>query len=672
MDEKRVIDYTKYKLKKEDELKDILKGIDRIILLWCKMCFTEFKEESEEEVQKIIEIAEELNITISHLEGIDFLCNNHHTKKILQSISSKEPVGVISCGIGIQFVSNFFDGERDVFALADSVSQNENVASVVGYHGISLVSEKCAACGECYLEKTGGICPVVNCPKGLLNGPCGGATEDGKCEVNKEQPCVWIEIYKRLKGQKRKIDSQINIRNYNIFPLEEKKKYIKMNQKRRLEGFYGGVYPLEKKEMTENIPIKLFPQPERVSIFLLQHTGTPAKPLVKIGDKVKKGQKIGESVSFLSVPVHSSVSGKVIAIEEKIHPVSQTLQTAVVIENDGKETPDISIEPVFNWQELPREKLIEILKEKGIVGLGGAMFPSYAKLCPPKPVDLLIINGCECEPYLNADNRLMIEHSEELLKGIDIVKRLLDVRDVIFSIEDNKKLAVETISSTLKNFSGIKLSTLKTKYPQGAEKILIKKVSGREVPEGGLPFDVGVVVFNVATLYSIYKAIYEGLPLIERVVTIAGENATAAGNYIIRIGTCFSNILNTCFNIGPSIPEKYEMKIGGPMMGIVQKDVNSAVIKGSTGLILMEKYPVEVSEENICIKCGRCIDVCPMELIPYYYVYYGQKKQWSEMAKYNVKSCIECGCCQYICSSKIDIIGLIKKGKKYADNKMQK
>jgi len=484
MDEKRVIDYTKYKLKERDELKDILKGIDRIILLWCKKCFTEFKEESEEEVQKIIEIAEELNITISHLEGIDFLCNNHYTKKILQSISSKEPVGVISCGIGIQVISNFFDGERDVFALADSVPQNENVASVIGYHGISLGSEKCAACGECYLEKTGGICPVINCPKGLLNGPCGGATEDGKCEVNKEQLCVWIEIYKRLKGQKRKIDSQINIRNYNIFPLEEKKKYIKVNQEKRLEGFYGGVYPLEKKEETENIPIKLFPQPERVSIFLLQHTGTPAKPLVKIGDKVKKGQKIGESVSFLSVPVHSSVSGKVIAIEEKIHPVSQTLQPAVVIENDGKETPDISIEPVFNWQELPREKLIEILKEKGIVGLGGAMFPSYAKLCPPKPVDLLIVNGCECEPYLNADNRLMIEQPEELLKGIDIVKRLLDVKDVIFSIEDNKKLAVETISSTLKNFSGIKLSSLKTKYPQGAEKILIKKVSGREVPSG--------------------------------------------------------------------------------------------------------------------------------------------------------------------------------------------
>lgn len=670
MDEKTVVDYTKYRLKKEDELKESLGGINRMTLLWCKKCFTEFKEETEQECQQAIKIIRGLNLSISHCEGIDFLCNNHHTIKVLQALSSEEPVGVISCGIGIQFVASFFDGKRKVLALADSVPQSGNATSIAGYHGIALGAEKCAACGQCYLEKTGGICPVVACAKSLLNGPCGGASKDGKCEVNKELPCAWIEIYKRLNGQKRGIDSRIDIRDYNVFPVDEEKKHIKINQERRREGFYGGLYPLEQKEATEGLSIRVFPAPERVSIFLSQHTGIPAKLLVKTGDKVKKGQKIGESGGFVSATVHSSVSGKVIAIEEKVHPVSQTLQTAVVIENDGRDTPDSSIEPLISRDGLPREKVIDILKEKGIVGLGGAMFPSSVKLSPPKPVDILIVNGCECEPYLNADNRLMIEHPEELLKGIEIVRRLLEIKDIIFAIEDNKKEAVESISSAVKNYPDIKVAIPKTKYPQGAERMLIKRVSGREVPEAGLPFDVGVVVFNVATLYAIYKAVYEGLPLIERVITVAGEDAVSPGNYLVRIGTHFSDILASCSGIKSSIPEGYELRMGGPMMGIVQKDVNSAVIKGTTGLLLMKKYPVEVSEENICIRCGRCVDVCPMELIPYYYAYYGQKKQWSDMARYKVKSCIECGCCQYICSSKIDIVGLVKKGKRYADNKM--
>ncbi|HPP29910.1 MAG TPA: electron transport complex subunit RsxC [bacterium] len=670
MGEKIVIDYTKYRLKKEDELKNILSNVNKLTLLWCKKCFTEFREEPGEECDEAVRIIRDSGVEIAGCEGIDFLCNNYLTGKILELMSDNIPVGVISCGIGIQFVSNFFNGSRKVLALSDSIPQSGNATSIVGYHGIALGAEKCAACGQCYLGKTGGICPVVACAKSLLNGPCGGASKDGKCEVNKELPCVWIEIYKRLNNQKREMGKKIDIRDYNIFSVEKEKKHIKKNQGTRATGFYGGVYPQENKDIAEAIPIKVFSIPERIAIFLSQHTGIPAKPLVKPGDRVRKGQKIGESAGFVSAPVHSSVSGKVIEIENKLHPVSQTLQPAVVIENDGMEKLDSAIEPLTEWQQLPKEKLLDILKEKGIVGLGGAMFPSSVKLCPPKPVDTLIVNGCECEPYLNSDNRLMIEHSQEILKGIEIVKKLLGVSSVIFAIEDNKKEAIEIIRRSLENYPEVKLETPATKYPQGAEKMLIKRTSGRIVPEGGLPFDVGVVVFNVGTLHSIYRAIYEGMPLIERVITVAGKNAIAPGNYIIRIGTHFSDILNTCFDIKSStIPDDCELKMGGPMMGIVQQDVNSAVIKGTTGLLLLEKYPVNVSEENICIRCGRCVDVCPMELIPYYYAYYGQKGQWSDMTKYKVKNCIECGCCQYICSSKINLISLIKKGKRNADNR---
>ncbi|MCM8804091.1 MAG: electron transport complex subunit RsxC [Candidatus Omnitrophica bacterium] len=668
MGKKQVMDYTKYRIKAEKEVREALSTLDNLCIIWCKKCFSEFKEEPAEECDKVVEVARELNIKIVECRGIDFLCNNHLTGKVLKSFKDNITVGVISCGIGIQFVSNFFNGNRKVLALADSLPQSGNATSIVGYHGIALGEEKCAACGQCYLEKTGGICPVVSCAKSLLNGACGGANKDGKCEINKEIPCAWVEIYKRLGKQKRETNKDIDIRNYNIFSIEERIRCVKNNQERRRESFYGGIYPLDNKELTETMPLKDFGPPKVVSVFLSQHTGRPAKVIVKVGDRVKKGQKIGEPDGFISSSVHSPVSGKVIAIEEKIHPIVRIPQVAIIIENDYTEMLDSSVEPLTDWDKLPKQKLIEILKEKGVVGLGGAMFPSSVKLCPPKPVDTLIVNGCECEPYLNADNRLIIEYSEEILKGIEIVRKLLEVSNIIFAIEDNKKEAIEIIRSSLENYPAVKLEILKTKYPQGAERMLIKRTTGRDVPEGGLPFDVGCVVFNVGTIHSIYRAIYKGMPVIERAVTVVGENVIASGNYIIRIGTHFSDILDTCFGI-KSIPEGYELKMGGPIMGVLQKDTNSSVIKGTTGLLLLKKYPVGVSEENTCIRCGRCVDVCPMELIPYYYAYYGQKSLWDEMVKYKVKNCIECGCCQYICSSKIDLISLIKKGKRYADNK---
>lgn len=668
MAEKNLKDYTKYKEKTEDEIREILSTIKNLHIIWCKKCFSEFKEENFDECKGVIKVASELNIKIIDCNGIDFLCNNYLTGKILESFSDNLPLGVISCGIGIQFVSNFFDGDRKVVALADSLPQSKNSTSIVGYHGISLGEEKCAGCGQCFLEKTGGICPIVNCAKSLLNGPCGGADKEGKCEVHKEIPCAWIEIYRRLEKQTRYVSKSVDIRNYNVFSFDEKRKYIKENQERRKEGFYGGVYPADKKELTETIPLKTFPSSEKLSVFLSQHTGNPANLIVKVGDRVKKGQKIGQADGFISSTVHSPVSGKVISIEEKIHPVYQKPQLSIIIENDFNETLDPSVEPIINWDKLQKDKLIYLLKEKGIVGLGGAMFPSHVKLSPPRKVDTLIVNGCECEPYLNADNRLMIEQPESIIKGIEIVRSILDISNVIFAIEDNKKDAITSVGQVLNKYSGIKLETLKTKYPQGAEKMLIKRTTGRIVPEGGLPFEVGVIVLNVSTLYSIYRAIYQGIPLIERYITVAGESAILPGNFLIKIGTNFLDILKTCFGLD-AIPSGYQLKMGGPMMGITQNDVTSSVIKGTTGILLLEKSVIDFSEENICIRCGRCVDVCPMELLPYYYAFYGSKRKWEEMKKYKVKNCIECGCCQYICPSKINLISLIKKGKKNVDNK---
>jgi len=671
MGETAVKDYTKYRLKGEKEIREILEGIPGIFVLWCRKCYKEFNSEDEPECGRLRTIIENSDTRITGCEPVDFLCNNHLTGKILQGLDGNEPVAVISCGLGIQFVaSECAVRKRRVIALADSIPQSGNATSITGYHGIALTEEKCAACGQCYLEKTGGICPVVDCAKSLLNGPCGGANKDGKCEVNKELPCAWVEIYKRLESQKRGFADTIEIRNYDVFRVDEKQKRESSNREERREGFYGGVHPLERKEETEAKPLENFPFPAKIFVFLSQHTGLPAKPVVKAGDSVKVGQKIGESAGFISSPVHSSISGKVTAIEDKIHPVSGKPQPAVVIENDGLDTPDSSMEPLPDWKNLPNAELSEILRDKGIVGLGGAMFPTPVKLCPPKPVDTLIVNGCECEPYLNADNRLMIEHPLELLKGMEVVQRLLCAGKVIFAIEDNKKEAMESVTRHKADFADVEMASPRTKYPQGAEKMLIKKLLDRDVPESGLPFDVGVVVLNTGTVYSIYRAIYEGLPLFERAVTVGGEDIVKSGNFIVRIGTPFADIVRTCFAAeSEDILKEHELKMGGPMMGVVQTTLESAVIKGTTGLILLKKYPVGVSEENTCIKCGRCVDVCPMELHPNYYAYYGKKSMWDKAVEYRVKNCIECECCQYICSSKIDLLSLIKKAKKHADNK---
>ena len=666
MDGKTAVDYTKYKLKPDNEIKKLLVGFLSCGLLICEKCYKEFNTDSELEYDCLSSIFEEAGIKVSVCISIPFLCNNHLTDKILADIDSTEPMAVVACGIGIQFVAGKLNG-RKVFALADTISESGNATSIVGYHGVALGGEKCAACGQCYLEITGGICPVVNCAKSLVNGPCGGADKNGKCEVNHEKNCVWIEIFERLKQQKGQILNTIEIRNYNIFLPDRQKEISCLNQTRRNEGFYGGIYPEDKKD-TSIIPIKNFPPPERLYIFLSQHAGLLARAVVKVGEKVRCGQKIAERAGFISACVHSAISGKVLSFEEKIHPVSGQLSPAVIIENDGLDMWDSCLHPLERWESLANDEILRFLRVCGLVGLGGAMFPTDVKLCPPKKVDALLINGCECEPYLTGDNRLMIEHAKEILKGIKVAQKLLCVKNIFFCIEDNKKDAIESISALKEIYPGLNIIKLKAKYPQGAERMLVKKVLQRDVPEEGLPFDVGAAVFNVSTMYAIYQAVYKGIPLIERVITVAGEGAALKGNFIVKVGTPFTDIVDRCLVFGDDV-KNYDMKMGGPMMGILQKDLNSAVIKGTTAILLLQKYPIESSESRDCIKCGRCADVCPMELYPHYYSYYGKKNLQHKMIEHGVKRCIECGCCQYICPSKIDIMNYIKKAKRYAYNK---
>ncbi|HHJ00953.1 MAG TPA: RnfABCDGE type electron transport complex subunit C, partial [Candidatus Aerophobetes bacterium] len=294
-------------------------------------------------------------------------------------------------------------------------------------------------------------------------------------------------------------------------------------------------------------------------------------------------------------------------------------------------------------------------------------FPTHVKLKSPKRIDTLLINGCECEPYLSGDNRIMVEHPKEIFVGIRIVQRILEVDKVFIGIEDNKPEAIKILSSFADRSSDVEVVSLKTKYPQGAERTLIKRILGREVPEKGLPLDVGVVVLNVATVFAIYQAVVEGLPLIQRVVTVSGEGLNRPGNYLVKIGTPFRDIIRYSFDeVEEDFFKEYELRMGGPMMGISQRSLDSSVIKGTTGLIILRRYPVKLSEERDCIRCGRCVEVCPMELYPLYYAFYGKREKWEKAAECKVENCIECGCCEYICSSKISLLNFIKKEKEYA------
>ena len=428
----------------------------------------------------------------------------------------------------------------------------------------------------------------------------------------------------------------------------------------KLFSFIGGVHPPGRKYITENIKVEDF-VPSKISyISLLQHIGVITESLVAKGDIVKKGQKIAESKAFLSAPIHSPVSGKVIAVENHFFPVNGKVPT-IIIENDFQEREE-EYEKIENYKEKTKEELLIKIREMGVVGQGGAAFPTHIKLSPPADakIDTLIINGAECETYLNSDNRVMIENPKESIEGIKIMMHILGVEKCIIGLENNKIEAIEAMKKALENEKSIQVGVLATKYPQGGEKQMIKALLGRTVPVKKLPSEVGVVVQNISTAYEVYRAVVLGKPLIERVVTVSGNGLGAPKNLRIRIGTMFKEILEHC-KLNIDVTKKIVM--GGPMMGIAQFTTEVPTVKGTSGIIALTEEEINTCRAKSCIGCGKCVEVCPMDLTPLMFAQYGRKEMWKDMEKYNLMDCIECGSCAFICPSKRPLTEAIKIGK---------
>jgi electron transport complex protein RnfC len=336
---------------------------------------------------------------------------------------------------------------------------------------------------------------------------------------------------------------------------------------------------------------------------------------------------------------------------------------AIVIENDKKDTLDESCVPSDAPESLSGEQIIEIVRDKGLVGLGGAMFPTHVKIKPNKPVDLLILNGCECEPYLTADHRMMLEHTEEIVLGMKLIAKAAGVKKCIIAVEDNKQDAADALQKY--EGDGVSVEVLHTKYPQGAERMLVFKLTGKTVPRGGLPLDVGVVVSNVSTAYAVYEAVYQGIPLIKRAITISGDVVKKPGNYLVRVGTPFVDLLTPLVDIPVAeLPQKRVIKMGGRMMGIVQYDLSGSVLKGTSGMTFHPILDVDIDPERNCVQCGRCVAVCPMELKPHLLWYYTNREKNEKMlAELGAADCVECGCCEYICAAKLLLVSTIKYSK---------
>ena len=644
--------YTKYRLKSPEKLIQALAGTDHIFVVACNKCFQEFTSVDEPECGEFVALAEAEGKKVTGSIRVDFLCNKTQTLRRLRDAvpAGTKSVFVISCGLGIQTVADMV--QLPVFAASDSIPYR-------GHHGMALTPKACGACAQCYLNVTGGICPVVDCSKSLLNGQCGGA-KDGKCEADPAKDCAWEKIQQRLEklGRLEEFrDQPVQLRDYSKVNSKLISDYVRTIREKRFDGYYGGVHPSERKDMSEHAQLVRFPEPDVVVIPLSMHAGKPAGPLVKEGDRVRVGQKIGEQAGFISAPVHSSVSGTVLALEARRHPVLGPGVLSVVIQNDKLGTVDESVRPHRDIEELSPEEIVEIVKDKGIVGMGGAGFPAYVKLQPGKPVDAVLLNGCECEPMLTADHKVLLHYAGDVVYGLRAIMKAVGAPQGVIVIEDNKPDAIALLREEAADYENVEVMAVRTKYPQGAEKMLIKRVLGRSVPSGGLPADAGAVVSNVSSSKAIADAIRTGMPPVERVVCVTGERVRNPGNYIVKVGTSFQQILDFC---GGIVGGDVTVKMGGPMMGIPQAELDVPVIKATNGIIACETDHTAAAE---CIKCGRCADVCPMELSPLYFAKYVEMGNLQGLKEQNIMDCMECRCCEYICSSKIPLVVKIREGK---------
>ncbi|HOM43185.1 MAG TPA: electron transport complex subunit RsxC, partial [Bacillota bacterium] len=399
-----------------------------------------------------------------------------------------------------------------------------------------------------------------------------------------------------------------------------------------------------------------------VVIPMQQHIGAPCEPIVQAGDEVKVGQKIGEAKGFVSVPVHSSVSGKVAAVEPRLYSGGMAVP-CIVIENDMQNTISDQVVPKGDISVLSAEDIKNIIKEAGIVGMGGATFPTHVKLAPPpdKNVDTVILNGAECEPYLTSDHRLMLEHPENVVFGLQALMKALGVKKGYIGIETNKPDAIEKVFEAARGIEDIEVVALKTKYPQGAEKQLIYACTGREVPSGGLPADAGVVVNNVGTAAAVATAIKTGMPLIERIVTVTGEGVNNPKNLLVKIGTSFRDIIEQCGGLKGKVGK---IIAGGPMMGITQFSLDIPAIKGTSGILVLSEEEARLPEPSNCIKCGKCVETCPINLMPVNISMYSLANRYDEAEALNAMDCIECGSCSFVCPAKRPLVDSIRVAKR--------
>ena len=425
-------------------------------------------------------------------------------------------------------------------------------------------------------------------------------------------------------------------------------------------SFFGGIHPRENKWYTCDREIEEFPEPDILVVPMSQHIGAPCKPLVKKGDPVTVGQKIGECQG-LGVPVHSPVSGKVKSVEMKAH-TSGTSVMSVVIENDRKKTlcPDVQPRTQTEVDALSPQELMDIIREGGVVGMGGATFPTHVKLSSGiGKVDTIIVNVSECEPYITADDRLCREYPEEVISGLRVIMKILGLQKAHIAMEDNKPEAARALKRALAGQTDIVVDVLPAKYPQGAEKQLIYAVTGREVPSGGLPAAVGCAVFNSATCKAIHDAVYLGMPLVKRVVTVSGDIALDPKNLLVCIGTPFLALMDS---VGNS-ENPYKVLSGGPMMGVTQYDLMVPVIKGVNAVTILGRKNRFAVDEPRCLRCGKCIEACPMRLMPVLMYKAMQTGSTDEMKAFNLMDCIECGCCAYVCPASVPLVLGFRAGK---------
>ena len=679
----------RYKLKNENELVSLLEGRDNFFVVSCNACFSVFDngDDGAPTVKdEFFDLLKTLGKTVSGCADIDFLCNKRLTGETLVDVlpPGVSNIFVLSCGLGVQTIRALMPPGISVFAVCDTLPEDG------ANRGMALTDFRCNACGQCFLNETGGICPIYECSKSLLNGQCGGA-KGGKCEVDRDKECAWERIYKRQTTKDEETTPSLRatpprrgiippkIRDYSKVSGKKIRQYVDAIRSKRFEGFYGGVYPDDWKNFSENLPLIPFPgsraaldAPDIFTIPLKQHAGAPALPLVSTGGTVKVGQKIGGADGSFSSNIHSSVSGIVLAVEPCPHSYKNEKILSVIIKSDGKNELHDSIIPADNpkklLQNLTPEQIIESIREKGVVGMGGAAFPTplkmdFGKNTNPQAAEdsqltserqTIIINGCECEPLLTVDHRVMLDYADEVVFGTKAVLKATGAAKAIIAIEDNKPDAIAHMQSKTVSLPNIEVMAVKVKYPQGSEKMLIKRVLGKTVPPGGLPKDIGALVFNVCTMKAVSDALRLGKPLIERPLSVSGAMIREPGNFLVKIGTPIRDVINFC---GIKTDGNVVIIHGGPMMGFEIKNLDAPVTKGMNGIIAIKRDCFDSTE---CIKCGRCADVCPMKLMPLYFSKYADKQELNEQEKNALNECIECGCCDYVCPAKIRITDAVR------------